>query len=1182
MVCGASSYCVAMLDLAGREHLMKETMMNDNRFDDLTRALVTTTSRRQFLKTLAGSAAGCLLVACGSGEAAARVVVVIMSQPSFVPLDDDAQPSHPSTHDHFKKLTMSQDAQQAAASVAIYGIPLQIIAYSNGSVAVYRNGVQQFFGSNASGVYMWVGGKAWGPSVPFNQQPPTPYSEFGVSGPTGAGTADAPWLLTVTLGVPGLDLSIEQTISYINGSDFISYEWIVRNLGGQTQSYTLFHAADLYLAGDDRGIGYYNPATNAIGGRNRIGDQFELFIPITPATAYQEAFYSTIWRAISSYDIPGPGFNYTTIPSYTDNGAGLQWSNQLLEPGQVKSIRDYVSFADIPIIPSLKPDPNRSIITAYPPEVLGNGQAAVEVTVTLLDNQGRPVPGKQVKVQSNRPEDMLTQSRTATDSTGTIKAFIRSTNVGIVTITAEDITDQIALANTTQTNFVAVPNTGFANYIRDQVEENKNHSKIVSDRVEEVADIGRKFKSDLTAHLVETTVGTVIDAISLKGAVLGFNSSLAAKGISHIATPGWKAAKNASWRFYTNGSRAERHFLKPLYDSLHNNGSLTLAKARPIFTAGSEYLGREFVLHVAPELAGKTTQEIFKRIMAETDPFAFYSNATKALAESYCDELNDPRDELLAALPGLQVTFAEELDYREDLAYRGYANRELAQRVRSQTMPLEEARAARQANEANWCNQWCPFLLKQGAVIGSTIAWDGPGYYLSNLAGESVLAVYDRWENGQNIRQDVQVFRDSFTFITGTTANLTIEEINQNTMNGLYLIKTKDMPILPKLTIGAINHYSVGECRDWFGLRFIEEASYTEISLINNTLDDTTIQAWATYQHKPGWFTDAVTLYREAPGITLAPGQSGKLRLTYLQNRYGASPIESSNLEISMVASTSTGTYLDYVPTTTYEAPQRIDQNGNAVSCRLASQATTWFNSSQSGDAATVGFPITIYVARVSGTDQIVITALVENSLTTALQAVISQPVPTGITVIDIGGGTIVGDRVTWSTVLGPGEPATFTLLLQSASASPSITLLGAQVIFTDPDSGRTASFSAPDQNIPSLVPIEVDAYVPETIGVGEELSIRILLHNRLSGQSATDTLHVSLLDFNDQLQSQAEKTLSLAADARQEINILLTAPSIPGTYLVVGRLTGAAAAPEMFSALVKVTSTTFLPLLLK
>ncbi len=46
--------------------------MDHSRFDDLTRALATTHSRRQFLKTFAAGAAGGLLAALGGGQAAAK------------------------------------------------------------------------------------------------------------------------------------------------------------------------------------------------------------------------------------------------------------------------------------------------------------------------------------------------------------------------------------------------------------------------------------------------------------------------------------------------------------------------------------------------------------------------------------------------------------------------------------------------------------------------------------------------------------------------------------------------------------------------------------------------------------------------------------------------------------------------------------------------------------------------------------------------------------------------------------------------------------------------------------------------------------------------------------------------------------------------------------------------------
>ena len=46
--------------------------MNHDRLDDLTRTLATTTTRRSFLKTLAGGAAGALLASFGVGKVAAK------------------------------------------------------------------------------------------------------------------------------------------------------------------------------------------------------------------------------------------------------------------------------------------------------------------------------------------------------------------------------------------------------------------------------------------------------------------------------------------------------------------------------------------------------------------------------------------------------------------------------------------------------------------------------------------------------------------------------------------------------------------------------------------------------------------------------------------------------------------------------------------------------------------------------------------------------------------------------------------------------------------------------------------------------------------------------------------------------------------------------------------------------
>jgi len=47
--------------------------------------------------------------------------------------------------------------------VTIPGNPITVIVRPSGSYAVYRNGIQQFYGAYAEGVYLWVNGQVWGP-----------------------------------------------------------------------------------------------------------------------------------------------------------------------------------------------------------------------------------------------------------------------------------------------------------------------------------------------------------------------------------------------------------------------------------------------------------------------------------------------------------------------------------------------------------------------------------------------------------------------------------------------------------------------------------------------------------------------------------------------------------------------------------------------------------------------------------------------------------------------------------------------------------------------------------------------------------------------------------------------------------------------------------------------------------
>jgi hypothetical protein len=76
---------------------------------------------------------------------------------------------------------------------------------------------------------------------------------------------------------------------------------------------------------------------------------YQQFVPSTPATAYQEGYYHTIWDNIGSTSGPGPGFQNTYISDPTnrhDSGAGLQW-NLTIQPNSSVTVGDRDLFSPL-------------------------------------------------------------------------------------------------------------------------------------------------------------------------------------------------------------------------------------------------------------------------------------------------------------------------------------------------------------------------------------------------------------------------------------------------------------------------------------------------------------------------------------------------------------------------------------------------------------------------------------------------------------------------------------------------------------------------------------------------------------------------------------------------------------------------------------------------------------------
>jgi hypothetical protein len=255
------------------------------------------------------------------------------------------------------------------AGVSINGSPLTITVQNTLGMEVYYDGAQQFYARDAGGTFLEVDGVVYGDQPPassgFN---PIPFTQVSNTGPTGSGTASDPFRIVtvVTAGATGVRLT--QTTTYVNGDPLYTVNVALSNTSGASRTTRIYHGADLYLNFEgnrpDFGFGFYDEDSGAVGALSEDQQSIQVFIPVTPADAFQEAFYSLFWQRLGAGSgAAGPGLNNTFNPAYHDTAAGLQY-NRTLEAGGSTNVSFQGAFGSISEIPI---DPEEEEVVSNPP-----------------------------------------------------------------------------------------------------------------------------------------------------------------------------------------------------------------------------------------------------------------------------------------------------------------------------------------------------------------------------------------------------------------------------------------------------------------------------------------------------------------------------------------------------------------------------------------------------------------------------------------------------------------------------------------------------------------------------------------------------------------------------------------------------------------------------------------------
>ena len=275
-------------------------------------------------------------------------------------------------------------APARAADAVIPGNPLTIYANDNGQLQVV-------FGASTTGEFFPPAATPANAGLNIAVQqigssaPRTDLEVFGfgaydpeLPAPTvvGNGTAASPYTLTARFSAGG-NIHIVETLTYVNGTTEVGVRYSIVAFDNSVHG-RLYEAADLYVSGDDHGVGFVGSGPRQIGGINQAAGSSGRLVQITPWQHFQESYYDNVFSVIrNTTDTGAPNLSDTVDPTLVDNGVGVQWNFENLDANTPQVFQTVWRFSHFSALD----------LAATPAEVTGK---TATVTVTARNARRRP------------------------------------------------------------------------------------------------------------------------------------------------------------------------------------------------------------------------------------------------------------------------------------------------------------------------------------------------------------------------------------------------------------------------------------------------------------------------------------------------------------------------------------------------------------------------------------------------------------------------------------------------------------------------------------------------------------------------------------------------------------------------------------------------------------------------
>lgn len=236
-------------------------------------------------------------------------------------------------------------AVDGAQEIVSAGPLTRVIVSADLTCQVAHRDDEQFelFGGElgSCGTFLAVGGTVYGPATGGVTQ--TLWTTVMQAPVVGTGSAGDPLRIVTVVDAPAAGMRLQQTDSYVIGSQSYRTDIQIANAGNEARAGILYRGGDCYLQNDDTGYGRVDGGAPACIVNPAEGRRIEQWLPITPGSHFFEGYYGEVYSIIASQEhFP----DRCDCDQDLDNGAGLSWPVNVA-PGQSLVISHETFFSPV-------------------------------------------------------------------------------------------------------------------------------------------------------------------------------------------------------------------------------------------------------------------------------------------------------------------------------------------------------------------------------------------------------------------------------------------------------------------------------------------------------------------------------------------------------------------------------------------------------------------------------------------------------------------------------------------------------------------------------------------------------------------------------------------------------------------------------------------------------------------